>query len=150
MRALLIVAFGLTISASPVLSPAQSVVTAPHLRGAIATAPGSTKTSLRVRIVLDVSPGWHIGASQNGTRDLPTRLAWHLPDGFKVLSTKWPKPTRLVANGDTTFTYSGRVAIETILEAKMVKARDPVGVVVSYGVCREVCIPGHITLRTTP
>ena len=130
----------------PALSHAQSVVTAPHLRGAIRAGPSRTNQPLRVHVTLDVSPGWHIGAPHNGTTNLPTRLSWRLPKGWSVLNTAWPQPRRLIAGRDTTFTYSGRVEIDAMLESSSAKDRGPIGVVVSYGVCRDVCIPGHMLL----
>lgn len=138
--------FGLILGAPLDLSHAQSAVANPHVRGAIAAAPGAKRQSLRIRITLDVSPGWHIGAPHNGTRDLPTRLAWHLPAGWKISNTRWPRPTRVIADRETTFTYSGRVAIDAVLEANDLTDQNSVGVVVSYGVCRDVCIPGRMSL----
>jgi DsbC/DsbD-like thiol-disulfide interchange protein len=130
----------------PALSHAQSVVTTPHLRGAIKAGAPRANQPLRVHVTLDVSPGWHIGAPHNGTTDLPTRLSWRLPKGWSVLNTSWPQPKRLIAGRDTTFTFAGRVEIDAMLEASSAKDRGSVGVVVSYGVCRDVCIPGHMLL----
>ena len=92
------------------------------------------------------TPGWHIGAAQPGAIGVPTELTWRLPAGWRVLASRWPAQTSAVVGRDTVFEYRGPFAIETTLVTDGPQHSGPIQVVVSYGICRDVCLPGRLTL----
>ena len=93
-----------------------------------------------------MTPGWHIGAKKPGVTGVPTELRWRLPAGWRVLESHWPAPTPAVAGRDTVFEYRGPFAIETTLVSDGPRRSGQIEAVMSYGICREVCMPGRLTL----
>lgn len=120
-------------------------------RGAVtATLSGHRATpasdTVALRIAMQMTPGWHIGAARPGATGLPTGLTWQLPAGWRVLASRWPAPTSAVVGRDTVFEYRGPFTIETTLVTNGLQRSGPIQVVVTYGICRDVCIPGRLTL----
>ena len=105
-----------------------------------------TSDTLALRIAVQMTPGWHIGAAQPGAIGVPTELTWRLPAGWRVLASRWPAPTSAVVGRDTVFEYRGPFAIEATLVTDGPQHSGPIQVVVSYGICRDVCLPGRLTL----
>lgn len=120
-------------------------------RGSLtATLTGHRKASdtLALRIAVQMTPGWHIGAPRPGASGLPTELTWRLPPGWRVVASRWPTPASTPSLGgrDTVFEYRGPFAIETTLVADGRPRSGTIEALVVYGLCRDVCIPGRLTL----
>jgi len=108
------------------------------------TSPASDTVALRLAV--QMTPGWHIGAAKPGKFGVPTELTWKLPSGWRVLGSRWPAPTPSVIGRDTTFEYRGPFVIETKVVTGGTQRSGPVEAFVAYGICREVCMPGRLTL----
>jgi DsbC/DsbD-like thiol-disulfide interchange protein len=108
------------------------------------TTPASDTVALRIDA--QMTPGWHIGAARPGATGVPTELTWRLPAGWRILTSRWPAPTPVLIGRDTAFEYHDPFAIETTLVTDGPHRSGPVQVVVTYGICRDVCIPGRLTL----
>ena len=108
------------------------------------TRPGSD--TLALRIAVQMTPGWHVGAGRPGASGVPTELTWRLPTGWRVLATRWSAPTPRVAGRDTVFEYHGPFTIDATLVTGGRKRSGPIKADLSYGICRDVCIPGRLTL----
>jgi DsbC/DsbD-like thiol-disulfide interchange protein len=53
-----------------------------------------------------------------GDAGIPTKIAWQLPEGFKVHDFQWPIPTREKEPGDLeVFAYSSEVLLFAEVEA---------------------------------
>lgn len=118
-------------------------------RGSLsATLAGHHRTSdtLALRIDVQMTPGWHIGAPRPGASGLPTELTWQLPSGWRVVASRWPEPASTATGRGTAFEYSGPFSIETTLVADGRPRSGTIEALVSYGLCRDVCIPGRLTL----
>jgi DsbC/DsbD-like thiol-disulfide interchange protein len=109
------------------------------------TTPASDTVALR--IVVRMTPGWHVGAEQPGKSGVPTRLTWQLPTGWRVVATRWSPPTSALAGRDTVFEYGGPFAIETTLVTEGRRRSGMVQALVTYGLCKDVCMPGRLTLK---
>ena len=105
---------------------------------------------VRVRLHLTMSPGWHIAAEQPGTAGLATRVTWFPPPGWRLAAVRWPRPTREIDGRDTLFTYAGALALDAEFQAPATDGRIPLRVVVAYGLCREICVPGRVAVELTP
>ena len=108
------------------------------------TTPASDTVALRIAV--QMTPGWHIGAAQPGNVGVPTQLTWRLPSGWRLLATRWPTPRTAVVGRDTVFEYHGPFTIEATILARGPRRSGRVQSVMSYGICRNVCIPGRLTL----
>jgi thiol:disulfide interchange protein DsbD len=112
------------------------------------TGPSTTATSdtLTLRIAVQMTPGWHIGAVRPGVTGVPTTLSWRLPAGWRVVASRWPAPASAVVGRDTVFEYRGPFTIETTLVRAGSRAPGTAQATLSYGICKDVCMPGRVTL----
>ena len=108
-------------------------------------APGE---SVRVGVLFELDPGWHIYWRNAGESGLPTELDYRFP-GARVGPIRWPVP-KVFRESDgflTTYGYSTEVLLAS--EA-VVEARGPgmarIEVEADFVTCQIGCIPGSITL----
>ena len=99
------------------------------------------------RVAISMDKGWHIGAPKPGVTGLPTEILWRLPDGWTVVHERWPAPQRERVGRDTAFTYSGSLTVLAHMK-QMGKSRRPIRALLTYGICREVCVPGRVLLTS--
>jgi len=103
---------------------------------------------VRVGVLFDLDPGWHIYWRNSGDSGLPTRLAWRATDA-EVGPTRWPAP-RVFREQDgllKTFGYDKDV----LLTSAAVVSGDAqekwrLEAEVDFVACLLQCIPGHIEL----
>jgi thiol:disulfide interchange protein DsbD len=121
----------------------------PKVSGSLVRVRGSTRgdSAIEVRVDVAMTEGWHIGARQPGKVGIPTKLEWQLPKGWSVTSEDWPAPKAAPVGRDSAFTYTGPFSIHAILVGPKTTVKEPIQAVLSYGICREMCIPGEVTLR---
>jgi DsbC/DsbD-like thiol-disulfide interchange protein len=105
------------------------------------TSPASDTVALRVAVLM--TQGWHIGAEEPGKYAVPTELTWKLPEGWRIVGSRWPTPTRRVIGRDTTFEYGGQFAIATTLVTSAPNRSGRVEALLTYGICKNVCLPGR-------
>ena len=103
---------------------------------------------VRVGVLVDLDPGWHIYWRHSGNSGLPTELSWRVADG-EIGPTQWPAPQvfREQEGLLTTFGYQNDV----LLASAAVVPRDAHGkwrleVEVDFVACLLQCIPGRIQL----
>jgi thiol:disulfide interchange protein DsbD len=101
-----------------------------------------------VHIATTITPGWHIGAQQPGVVGIPTKISWRLPEGWQLAAVEWPPPTRVLAGRDTLFEYRGSLALEAKLVPSRQQRTGTIQATIAYGICKDVCIPGWLTLST--
>ena len=141
------------VTLSALIAPApssQGPLASPQVRAALSARTPQGVRPRQVRLSLVVSSGWHIGAEQPGAVGLPTRVTWEVPAGWRVLRTRWPAPQREAEGRDTVATYAGRVEIDAVLDTPSPARPGPVRATVSYGLCRDVCIPGRVAATLDP
>ena len=105
-----------------------------------------TSDTLTLRIVARMTPGWHVGAAKPGKSGVPTEVKWRLPAGWRILRSRWSPPTPAVVGRDTVFEYRGPFAIETVVVTPGRRRSGEVQALLTYGICKNVCIPGRLTL----
>jgi len=103
---------------------------------------------LRLGVLFELDPGWHLYWRNPGESGLAPKLHWRVP-GARVGPIAWPAPSvfRDVSEDLVTYGYEGRVllAAEAFLDPET-EAPLPVGVDVDFLVCAEQCIPGSLSL----
>lgn len=106
---------------------------------------------LRVAVRLRIAPGWHIYWHNPGESGLPTTVQWSGPAGFRVGSIAWPYPERRELAGQTVHVYDGDVVIVSEIHPPPTLTANRAAIIarVSWGVCREVCIPQDVQLAIT-
>ena len=108
------------------------------------TTPASD--TVRLRITARMTPGWHVGAEKPGRSGVPTELTWRLPAGWRIVGSRWTPPTPAVVGRDTVFEYRSPFAIETTVVTAGRRRSGEVQALLTYGICKDVCIPGRLTL----
>lgn len=129
---------------SPIAGVSQAPQAAPVVEATITRLTPASAQPVIVRITIIVSPGWHIGAATPGSSGLPTRLTWMLPTGWAPAETRWPPAQQQISGHDILFVYTDSLQIDATFRVTPPTAGVPVKAVISYGVCRDVCIPGQI------
>jgi thiol:disulfide interchange protein DsbD len=103
--------------------------------------PGGT---VAIALEQKIAPGWHTYWINPGDVGQPTVLGWTLPAGWKAGALQWPYPKRLPVGPFMDYGYEGNPVILTSLTAP-IDAKDgqvlTLKGLVSFLVCREVCIP---------
>jgi DsbC/DsbD-like thiol-disulfide interchange protein len=140
----------LSIAAIVTSSSVMGQQTLPELSATIRRVATRGDSLVQFRIAIKFSPGWHIGAGKPGAVGLPTTLDWRLPAGSRVVEERWPSPTRHFVAHDTALVYDGPLTVDVWLSWAKGMAPGPVEAVLSYGICRDVCIPGRRKLTFTP
>jgi DsbC/DsbD-like thiol-disulfide interchange protein len=134
----------LTAALSPLSGQAQSSYVPPDIEAAIARVTPSEVRPVLIRIAVTVPPGWHIGAITPGAAGLPTRVRWISPPGWRLIETRWPPPFELVVDADTLLVYRESMHLDASFLVDPSRARGPLKAVISYGLCRDICIPGQL------
>ena len=119
----------------------------PHARASL-TSISVTPTRAQVLVTLAIDPGWHVSWRNPGETGLPTRLSWSLPAGVRVREETWPVPVIAHTPVGATHTLEGEVPwlIEFTVD-RPTTADRLIALTLSYGICREVCIPERITVQ---
>ncbi|HXC96278.1 MAG TPA: thioredoxin family protein [Edaphobacter sp.] len=110
-----------------------------------AIAPGST---LQVGLVLTLEEHWHVYWINAGDSGEPPKITWTLPEGITAGAMQFPIPSRLPLGPLMDFGYEDEVAFPVRLTASSAVKPGPIHLdaMVSWLVCREVCIPGKARL----
>jgi thiol:disulfide interchange protein len=135
-------------------------VKAQHLTAELVTlspsiAPGGT---LQAGLVITLEEHWHVYWINAGDSGNPPKINWTLPAGLTAGPMLFPIPSRLPLGPLMDFGYEDTVAFPVKLTAAKSAKTGPVHLdaMVSWLVCREVCIPGkahlglNLTVSTTP
>ena len=128
-----------------VLGRTESRVAAELLVDASSVAPGDR---VRVGVLIDLDPGWHIYWRHSGDSGLPTKLSWRAPDA-EIGPTQWPAPKvfREQEGLLTTFGYENDVLLTSAaVVSRGAQERWRLEVDVDFVACLLQCIPGHIQL----
>lgn len=147
-----IAACGSLLGMTPGVLPAQSQVRNPHALISLITERSAAHPGrdIGVAIRLEMEPGWHIYWRNPGESGIATSMEWRLPEGWTVDPLDYPTPQREDVAGVVTHVHSGDVAFGTRIRVPDLAAGSGrVGVKVTYGICRDTCIPGTATLSMT-
>lgn len=109
----------------------------------------ATNQPIRVGVLFDIQPGWHIYWRNPGDSALPTRIAWRIEEAT-VGELEWPAPEVFheYQTGFTTYGYAEQVLLSTQITIHS-RVDGPVRLAAEarFLACKEVCIPGSIDLE---
>ncbi len=112
----------------------------------VRSAPGAL---LRVGVLFDLDPGWHLYWRNPGQSGLATEIEWQL-DGAEVGPLEWPAPEAFSESDGLLTTYGYQ---EQVLLAAPVRfapgERGPrtLRAVADFLVCKVQCVPGRVELE---
>ena len=117
-----------------------------------ALAPGQT---LRVGVLLEVDPDWHVYWRNSGDAGLATEITWAAPgvEGARFGQLAWPSPHVFEQGGGAIVTYGYADQVLHFTELELPDAL-PEGAealtleaTADYLTCKVECIPGRETMR---
>ncbi len=101
---------------------------------------------IRVGILYELNPHWHIYWKNSGDSGLPTKIEFTLPEGFKAGELNWPLPKAFTRDGDILdYGYEDEVLLWSDIKVPAnfeFKSTIPVKVITKWISCEEICIPG--------
>lgn len=114
----------------------------------IAATGGDAGTPMLAGVEMKLAPGWHTYWRKPGDSGLAPRFDWSASENAAAVEMRWPAPRRFDAPGDTTFGYEGEVVWPVLVRAADPARPVTLRLTMSYGVCRDICVPGeaHLTL----
>lgn len=134
---------------APGVLAAQSQVRNPHASISLITERTAAEPgrAMGLAIRFELEPGWHIYWRNPGESGIATSMEWRLPEGWTADPLDYPTPQREDVAGVVTHVHSGEVAFGTRIRIPAsASGAARVGVKVTYGICRDTCIPGTATL----
>lgn len=105
-----------------------------------------------VGIKLQHKPGWHTYWRNAGDAGLPTRIEWHLPEGFKAGEISWPYPEKILLVDVANFGYENPTMLLTKISASdNLKPGSSITLKasVSWLACKVECVPEFADLSLT-
>jgi len=105
---------------------------------------------IRVGVLFEMEPGWHIYWKNPGDSGLSTTVEWVLPVGVAAGPLRWPVPIRFVQPGElVAYGYEGTVllASELGMVEELPAGGVEIGASVSWLACKKECVPGSADLR---
>ena len=116
-------------------------LTAELTSNASAVAPGG---SVQAGLVLTLEEKWHVYWTNAGDAGEPPAIKWTLPAGISAEPMQFPIPTRLPLGPLMDFGYEDAVAFPVTIKAapNTKPGRLHLDALVTWVVCREVCVPG--------
>ena len=124
-----------------------------YLHVALRTTSGTVAagTTTTLALTLEPSPGWHTYGPKPGDVGFAPRFRWSLPAGTHVGPIAWPVTTKRVDGKLVSYVYARPVTlrIPLVVTPHASPMRDAiVALDLDFGVCANVCIPGHVRVTT--
>ena len=106
-----------------------------------------------VGAVVELTPafGWHLYGPERGDAGQPPSITWIVPPGVRAGDVAWPRSTRVVTHGLTTYEYTGRTDLRVPLAIDgqaQTRQGAPLRADLNWLVCSNVCVPGHARVST--
>ena len=120
-------------------------LTAELTSNASAISPGG---SVQAGLVLTLEQGWHVYWINAGDAGEAPAIKWTLPSGMTASAMQFPIPERLPLGPLMDFGYEDTAAFPVTLTATPTTkpGRLHLEALVTWVVCREVCVPGKATM----
>ncbi len=119
----------------------------------IQPAENSEDAIVKIGVLFEITPGWHIYWLNSGEAALPTTVNWKLPKDFSAGSLQWPAPTKFIERGDIiTYGYKNQTLLFAELYGPNIIPEEGETVLLQatarWLVCNDICIPGSIELKS--
>lgn len=100
-----------------------------------------------IGVQVRLSPRWKIYWRWPGESGVPTEFDWSGSTNLSRLEVHWPAPKRSSEYEMQTFGYDGEVIFPVSVTSESPSQPVELNLRLSYGVCKEVCIPMESKLR---
>jgi thiol:disulfide interchange protein DsbD len=111
-----------------------------------ASSPLVAGQQFTVTVVLDLRPGWHTYWQYPGDSGIPTKVEWHLPEGWTAGPIEFATPHQYSEPGDMiVYGYEKQQLLRAIITPPREIRADQtfeLKASVSWLACKELCVPG--------
>ncbi|WP_067339754.1 protein-disulfide reductase DsbD domain-containing protein [Stappia indica] len=108
---------------------------------------GGTSASLDAALEIRLEDGWHTYWRFPGEAGIPTVADFAASSGLASARLRFPVPERYSDPYATSIVYHDRIVLPIDLEPAPGEAAPVLRAHVSFGVCREICMPGEAQLE---
>lgn len=130
----------------------------PVAAGADALPPGLVSAELRpgwvmadgtrmVALDLRLEPGWKTYWRSPGDAGIPPEFDWSASGNVADGTAHWPAPQVIDSGGMESLGYHDRLVLPITLTATDAAAPLDPAVTVDLGLCLDICVPAHLSLR---
>lgn len=112
----------------------------------------SPSQKIKVTILVQMQPDWHIYYKDHGQTGLPTQVIWNLPSGFVAGPLQWQPPETFVESGIKTFGYKNttRISADIVAPSQLQRGQKcRIAATVKWLACKHSCIPGVASIALT-
>jgi DsbC/DsbD-like thiol-disulfide interchange protein len=90
--------------------------------------------------------GWHTYWRVPGSTGIPPRFDWSGSTNLAAVRVEWPHPDVFESFGTRTIGYHNRVILPLVLTPRDPTRPVELALALSYGVCKDICIPASAVL----
>lgn len=128
---------------------AQTVAEAaiPGLAGA-SLRPGwiTPSGSRMIALDLQLEPGWKTYWRAPGDSGIAPQFDWTGSSNLGPVAFHWPSPQVIDSGGSSALGFHDRLVLPIEVAPSTAGTVSELSVAVDFGLCREVCVPAHVTL----
>lgn len=123
------------------------VSTGPDSTGPDSTNPGEASFAGDAALEIRLEDGWHTYWRFPGEAGIPTAADFGASSGLASARLRFPVPERYSDPYATSIVYHDRIVLPIDLEPAAGETAPVLRAQVSFGVCREICMPGEAQLE---
>ncbi len=145
------IVFGALLSMPAIGEPERplSPVTVTLSSNAKSISPGQ---KIKMTVLLQMQPDWHIYYKDPGQTGLPTQVLWKLPPGFVAGPLQWQPHETFVDSGIKTYGYKNKTTMTADIVAPKQLQRGQtcrIAATVKWLACKHSCIPGDASVAVS-
>ena len=104
------------------------------------------KAALLAFVEMELDPGWKTYWRMPGDAGVPPSFVWSEAKIVAKASVYFPAPHRLADQGGEAIGYTGSVVFPVKIERRNVETPTPLRATISYGICKNICVPVEVAL----
>ena len=112
----------------------------------VQTAPDGSRMTA-VHLVLE--PGWKTYWRTPGDTGVPPHFDWTGSTNMADARPVWPRPEVIVSGGERTLGYHDELVLPVRITSARADAPVDLKLALDFGLCRDICVPAHVTLNAS-
>ena len=105
------------------------------------------KAALLAFLEIEMDPGWKTYWRMPGDAGVAPSFDWTAATNVAQALPYFPAPHRLPDQGGEVIGYKGSVIFPVKIDRRNADAPTPLAATISYGICKNICIPVEVTVK---
>lgn len=97
-------------------------------------------------VEITLPSGWYTYWRMPGATGIPPQFDWSGSNNLRDVRIEWPHPEVFESFGARTIGYREAVVLPLVIEAVDPEAPIDLQLGLTFGVCKDICVPGHVDL----